>query len=87
MNRIGNFVDGKQIEGLSNKEQSVFDPSKGEECNKVILSNKNDFDKVVESSKKSLQTWSNVTPLKRSRILSKYKELIEKNIDNLASLI
>ena len=39
MNRIGNFVDGKQIEGLSNKEQSVFDPSKGEECNKVILSN------------------------------------------------
>ena len=34
-----------------------------------------------------MQDWSNFTPLKRSRILSKYKELIEKNIDVIASTL
>ena len=42
---------------------------------------------MIESSKKSQIEWANTTPLKRSRILAKYKTLIEKNIDELASIV
>ena len=87
MNKIGNFINGKRFEGYSKKYGSVYNPSTGEEDSKVILSNQNDFLKVIESSKNSLYEWSNITPLKRSRILSKYKELIEKNLDDLALLV
>ena len=45
------------------------------------------FREALESSKKSFNEWSKVTPLNRSRILSKYKQLLEDNKDELASMI
>ncbi len=87
MKKIENFVDGKKIKGNSNKYLPIDDPSTGEIISEVILSNKKDFDNVLESSSKAYENWSQVTPLKRSRILSKYKELIEKNLENIAKLV
>ncbi len=86
MKKIKNYIHGKS-QAISEMEQSVFDPSKGEEISKVILSNTLDFKTVIESSKMSQENWSLTTPLKRSRILAKYKTLIEKNIDELARLV
>ena len=87
MSRIENYIHGKSVKGKSTDELSVFNPCTGEELSKVILSNSDDFEGVIESSKKGLEEWSNFTPLKRSRILSKYKELIEKNINELAPIV
>lgn len=86
MKKIKNYIHGK-IVCNSKKEQSVFDPSKGEEIAKVVLSDENDFINVIESSKKSQAEWSKTTPLKRSRIISKYKTLIENNLQELAELV
>ena len=73
---IKNYIDGKII-GISEDYLPVYDPSTGEEISKVILSKLEDFKKVIESSKKSQIDWANTTPLKRSRIISKFKNLIE----------
>jgi malonate-semialdehyde dehydrogenase (acetylating)/methylmalonate-semialdehyde dehydrogenase len=86
MKKIKNYIHGK-IVCNSKKEQSVFDPSKGEEIAKVVLSDENDFINVIESSKKSQAEWSKTTPLKRSRIISKYKTSIENNLRELAELV
>ncbi len=86
MNKIKNYINGKLI-NISSREMGVFDPSTGEEISKVVLSNEDDFNHVIESSKKSQIEWANITPLKRSRIISNYKSLIEKNIENIAKLI
>ncbi len=86
MKRINNFINGS-LNSISQKELSVEDPSKGEEIAKVVLSSVDDFNKAIQSSKKSQINWSNTTPLKRSRILSNYKTLIEKNIDEIASIV
>ena len=69
------------------KEFQIYNPSTGEIQGEVVLSNKNDFNNTVNSSKKALHEWSNVTPLNRSRILSNFKNLIEKNTDQLAELV
>jgi malonate-semialdehyde dehydrogenase (acetylating) / methylmalonate-semialdehyde dehydrogenase len=84
--KIHNYINGS-LSSISSKELSVEDPSTGEEINKVVLSSNQDFEKAIESSKKAQIDWSRTTPLKRSRILSKYKNLIEKNIDELASIV
>ncbi len=83
---INNYINGERI-NISNKNIDVFDPSKGEKIAKVTLSNKEDFNLAIQSSKESQIEWSKTTPLKRSRIISKYKELIETNIDELAKLV
>jgi len=86
MKKIENYINGN-ICSFSNKTIPVFDPSKGEKSGTVVLSSSEDFNKVIESSKKAYYNWSQVTPLKRSRILSRYKELIEKNLEELAKLV
>ena len=86
MRKIQNYINGSKT-NISQKELSVQDPSTGEEIAKVVLSSKDDFKKAIESSKKSQIEWANTTPLKRSRILSNYKNLIEKNINDLAEIV
>ena len=86
MKKIHNYINGKSF-SISKKDLPIVDPSKGEVIAKVILSSKDDFEKILESSKKSQTEWANTTPLKRSRILSNYKTLIEKNIDELAEIV
>ena len=86
MNKVLNFIDGN-ISNSSNRYQNIYDPSTGEKISEVVLSNSFDFNKAIESSNNAFKEWSNVTPLKRSRILSNYKILIEKNLENLAKII
>ena len=77
MKKIHNYINGS-LKSFSNKEISVDDPSTGEITGKVVLSSQEDFEEVIKSSKKSQIEWANTTPLKRSRILSKYKTLVKK---------
>tara|TARA_X000000950_G_C13899574_1_gene654366 strand:- start:873 stop:2360 length:1488 start_codon:yes stop_codon:yes gene_type:complete len=86
MSNIKNYINGN-LTSVSNNFLDVYDPSIGEKISSVVLSNKEDFEICVKSSKHSQLTWSSETPLKRSRIISKYKELIEKNISTLAELV
>ncbi len=86
MYKVENYIDGKKT-SISKRFLDIFDPSTGDVIGNVVLSNKDDFLNLIKSSQKSQITWSEFTPLKRSRILSKYKELIEKNMDELAKLV
>ncbi len=85
MYKVENYIDGKKT-SISKRFLDIFDPSTGDVVGNVVLSNKDDFVNLIKSSQKSQITWSEFTPLKRSRILSKYKELIEKIWMNLLSL-
>ena len=86
MKKIKNFINGEHS-SFSNEYLPVHDPSTGEVISEVILSNNDDFQHAINTSKKAFIEWSNVTPLRRSRILSKFKENIEKNIDVLAETV
>ena len=86
MKKINNYIHGNHS-SASSEQLAVYNPSTGEQSGNVVLSNLHDFNNVIESSKKNLPEWSNTTPLKRSRIISNYKNLIEKNIDELAKLV
>ena len=86
MKKIQNYIHGKLISN-SLKQLDVRDPSTGEIISHVVLSDEADFNSAIESSKNSQLDWANTTPLKRSRIMSKYKNLIENNIHELAELI
>ena len=87
MKKINNYINGKLTQSSSNRFSPVYDPSTGEVQAEVVLSNKMDFDQTVENSEKSFFEWSQVTPLNRSRVLSKYKTLLEDNKDMLAKLV
>ncbi len=87
MNIIKHFVGGKVTDGTSQRKGQVFNPATGEQESEVILATKSDLDKTVEIAKKAFETWSLKPALQRARIMFKFKELIEKNFDELTKLI
>ena len=87
MNIIKHFVGGKLTAGTSERKSQVFNPATGEQESEVILGTKSDLDKTVEIAKQAFETWSLKPALQRARIMFKFKELIEKNFDELTKLI
>ncbi len=87
MNSIEHFIDGKTVKGSSKRTAKVFNPATGEVSSKVNLANTADLNKAVDASKKAFPKWSEKTPLFRARVLFKFKELIEKNYDELTKII
>ena len=87
MNLIEHFIDGKIVPGTSDRKGKVFNPAIGKQESEVRLGTKQDLDLAVQKAKKAFETWSNVTPIQRARIIFKYKEIIEKNSDLLAKMI
>ena len=87
MNLIEHFIDGKIVSGTSDRKGKVFNPAIGKQESEVRLGTKQDLDLAVQKAKKAFETWSNVTPIQRARIIFKYKEIIEKNSDLIAKMI
>ena len=87
MNLIQHYINGKIYKGSSSRKGKVFNPATGAQESEVILGAKSDLDHAVENAKTAFEKWSQVTPLQRARIIFKYKELIEKNYDELTKLI
>ena len=87
MNLIEHFIDGKIVSGSSDRKGKVFNPATGQQESEVRLASKSDLDLAVEKAKKAYETWSIKPPLQRARIIFKFKEVIEKNFDELAKLI
>ena len=87
MNLIQHFVNGKLEKGFSNRKGKVYNPATGEQASEVILGSNKDLDNAVTIAKNAFETWSLKPPLQRARIMFKFKELIEKNSDELTKLI
>ncbi len=87
MKIIEHFVDGEKYIGKSKKTSIVYNPATGEESGKVRLGNFEDLDSAVDNAYEKFLSWSNTPPLQRARIMFKFKELIEKNADELTKII
>ena len=87
MNLIEHFIDGKITKGSSKKTSRVFNPATGEQTSEVNLASKADTDLAVQKAKQAFTTWSRKPPAQRARVIFKFKELIEKNSDEIIKLI
>ena len=87
MEKISHFIDGKTYSSSKSRTGQVFNPAIGEQIAEVELASKETVKLAVESASKAFIKWSKTTPISRSRILSKYKDLIIKNMDKLAELV
>ena len=87
MNTIQHFVNGKKFSGESKRAGKVFNPATGDQTAEVKLATTKDVNDAVDNAKKAFESWSNKPPLQRARVMFKFKELIEKNSDELTKII
>ena len=87
MKTIKHFVNGKPFQGESKRLGKVFNPATGEQSAEVKLAITKEVNEAVAIAKKTFEPWANTPPLQRARIMFKFKELIEKNYDELTKII
>ncbi|MGI4936025.1 MAG: CoA-acylating methylmalonate-semialdehyde dehydrogenase, partial [Janthinobacterium lividum] len=85
--KIQHFINGKLVESTSGREQNVFNPATGEVSGQVVLASVEEVHLAVAAAHAAAPAWADLAPLKRARILFKFKELIEKNHVALATAI
>jgi len=87
MNIIEHFVNGQKFLGNSNRTSKVFNPATGEQSAEVKLASTKDMDNAIEAAKMAFTSWSKKPPLQRARVMFKFKEIIEKNFEELTKII
>ena len=83
---IGHLIDG-QIVNDTARTQPVFNPATGQISGQVALASKATVEQAIASAEKAFPEWRNTPPLKRARVMSKLKVLLEQNADKIAAMI
>jgi len=81
------WINGQHTPGSGKRLAPVFNPATGETVRQVPLANKTDVDHAVAAAKAALPDWRDTTPLRRARILTRYRELMETHQKDLVRLI
>ncbi|MBJ7555370.1 CoA-acylating methylmalonate-semialdehyde dehydrogenase [Marinomonas spartinae] len=86
MNTIGHLINGKiVVEG--SQSQDVFNPATGEATKKVDLASKSTVEEAIASAQAAYPAWRNTPPMKRARIMFKFKQLLEEHADKICELV
>ncbi|SAL83212.1 methylmalonic acid semialdehyde dehydrogenase [Caballeronia terrestris] len=84
---LSHFIDGQGAAGTSGRFNDVFDPAQGRVSARVPVANATEVAAAVAAAKAAFPAWSETPPLKRARLMFKFKELLEAHSDELAELI
>ncbi|MEM5431937.1 aldehyde dehydrogenase family protein, partial [Cupriavidus oxalaticus] len=84
---VGHYIGGRQTRGASQRLSDIFNPAIGEVAARVALATTQDVAEAVAAAKAAFPAWSETPPLRRARILFKFKELLDQHHDDLAALI
>ena len=84
---ISHYINGQAVAATSGRSQVVFNPATGAEIAEVALASEAEVNAAVAAAQAAAPAWADTAPLKRARVLFKFKELIEKHHDELAAMI
>ncbi|MAY19058.1 MAG: methylmalonate-semialdehyde dehydrogenase (CoA acylating) [Erythrobacteraceae bacterium] len=85
MRQIDHFIVGDSPAPV--RKHQVWNPSTGEVQAEVALGDAALLEQAVATAKKVQPAWAATNPQKRARVMFKFKELIEANMQSLAELL
>jgi malonate-semialdehyde dehydrogenase (acetylating)/methylmalonate-semialdehyde dehydrogenase len=86
MSTVGHLING-QIVNDKNRTQPIFNPSTGDSTRQVALASKATVEQAIAAAQAAYPAWRATPPIKRARIMFRFKELLEQNADHIAQLI
>ena len=83
-----NFIAGEWCDPLTSKaSQDVINPRHGKSMAKVLMGGRDDVDAAVTAARAAFNDWRRVPIRDRAHVFYKLRELMHKNIDELAWLV
>ncbi|MEQ8295206.1 MAG: CoA-acylating methylmalonate-semialdehyde dehydrogenase [Nitratireductor sp.] len=87
MQELGHFIGGEHVAATGGRSQDVMQPMDGSVRGKVALGSKDDLRKAVENAKAAQPAWAATNPQRRVRVLMKFLDLVQQEMDSLAELL
>ncbi|MGE5259676.1 MAG: CoA-acylating methylmalonate-semialdehyde dehydrogenase, partial [Actinomycetota bacterium] len=87
MDIIQNAVEGRKVTSSSRRSAPIYDPATGEQIAEVKLSSAEEVGAAVAAAKKAAGSWGTTPPLKRVQPMFRFKELLQRNSDEIARVI
>ncbi len=86
---IGHLIDGKLTQGASAtpRSQSVYNPATGRAEKRLLLADKLTVEQAIASAQAAYPAWRNTPALKRARVMSNLKVLLEQHAEEPWALI
>lgn len=84
MQELTHFIDGEHVKGTSGRFADVYNPATGEVQSSVPLANQAEMQKAVDSAKAAQPGWAATNPQRRARVLMKFVDLLNRDMDKLA---
>jgi len=83
---VGHFINGRKLTD-NGRRQDVFNPATGQVARQVALAGKSTVEEAIAAAEAAYPAWRDTPPLKRARIMFRFKELLEQNADRVVALI
>ncbi|MFM7014776.1 MAG: aldehyde dehydrogenase family protein, partial [Bacteroidota bacterium] len=84
MEKILNLINGQLVAPVSDSYIDNYNPSTGNVYSLIPDSDERDVELAVDAAKRAFPLWRDMTKEKRSAILIKLSELIQRDLDKLA---
>jgi malonate-semialdehyde dehydrogenase (acetylating)/methylmalonate-semialdehyde dehydrogenase len=83
---IKNYINGRWVESKGSEYLDVINPATGKSLAKVPAGSKADVDHAAESASQAWDSWKNTPAGKRIQYLFRMKQILEDNVDEIASI-
>jgi len=83
---VGHYING-QVVADTGRTQGVTNPATGETIREVALASRETVAAAIAAAEAAFPAWRNTPPLKRARILFRFKQLLEEHQDEIVALI
>ena len=84
---IPHWIGGKAVPGDSGRTANVYNPATGQVQALVPLANSAELNAAVAAAADAFPAWSAQPPLRRARVLFRFRELFEQHLDDFAAII
>ncbi|HPB34063.1 MAG TPA: aldehyde dehydrogenase family protein, partial [Caldisericia bacterium] len=80
------FIDGKWVDGKEGKTFKSYCPANGEFLSECTEAGREDVDLAVKAAWKAFESWKDVNPETRSKILLEIADMLEKDKEKFAMI-
>ena len=84
---IGHHIGGGRVTGASGRTANIYCPATGALSAELSLASADEVDRAAQAAARAFPGWSATPPHVRARVLFRFRDLVERNIDELATLI
>ena len=84
---LTHFIGGKKVKGTSGRFGNVFWPMTGEVAARLPLASTAEVDAAVQNARAAQPAWAAVNPQRRARVLAKFVDLLNRDMDKLADVL